>query len=246
MASTDKSKHPTFHVIENELDCDHCEARDRCPGAELTVDQLKELSDITTTRGPYQVGQAIYRMEDKFKNLYVIQKGAVKVESVSEDGANMVDGFYFLGELFGIDAIGDTHYRNDAIALETTWVCELAYDKLEDLCIKIPDLQHKIFQLLGHQIRQINDNVVHNRYLSAEKRVLLFLETLSESSVVKKNNQGQMQLPMSKGDMACYLGLRPESLSRALGKLANEGLIRNRARNIELLEHKTSFELAYK
>ena len=55
-----------------------------------------------------------------------------------------------------------------------------------------------------------------------------------------------MQLPMSKGDMACYLGLRPESLSRALGKLANEGVIRNHARKIELLEHKTSFQLAYK
>ena len=174
MAGSDDTKHHTFRVIENELDCDHCEARNRCPGAELTEDQLKKLSEISITRGPFQAGQAVYRMEDRFKSLYVIQKGAVKVESVSEDGTNMVDGFFFIGELFGIDAIGDTRYRNDAIALETTWVCELPYDKLESLCTQLPDLQHKIFQLLGHQIRLINDNLVHNRFLSAEKTRLGF------------------------------------------------------------------------
>jgi CRP/FNR family transcriptional regulator len=246
VAGSDDKKPTTFRVIENELDCDHCEARDRCPGSELSQSQLKQLSDITTTRGPFQSGQAIYRMEDHFRSLFVIQKGAVKIESVSEDGANMVDGFYFIGEMFGVDAIGDDYYRNDAIALETTWVCELPYTKLETLCTLLPELQRKIFMMLGHQIRKINENLVHNRSLSAEKRVLQFLETLSDSNVVKKNHQCQMQLPMSKGDMACYLGLRPESLSRALGKLSSDGVIRNHARKIELLQHNTSFELAYK
>ncbi|MCB1754811.1 MAG: Crp/Fnr family transcriptional regulator [Gammaproteobacteria bacterium] len=236
---------PRFRVIDNEMDCDHCEARDRCPGAELDQDQLKKLNSISATRGPFQAGQTIYRMEDKFKALYVIQKGAVKLESVSEDGVNMVDGFFFLGDMFGVDAIGATHYSNDAVALETTWVCELPYEKLEYLCEQIPGLQTRIFKLLAHQIRQINNTIVHNRYLSAEKRVLMFLEALSESNVVKKNNDGQMQLPMSKGDMAHYLGLRPESLSRALGKLANEGVIRNNAKKIELLRHRKSFQLAY-
>lgn len=235
---------PKLRVIGTELDCDSCEARDRCPGADLDHDQLKLLSSITTTRGPFRAGQAIYKMEDHFKSLYVIQEGAVKVETVSEDGVNMVDGFFFVGELFGIDAIGDSHYRNDAIALKKTWVCELPYDKLETLCTNIPDLQHKIFKLMGHQIRMINDNLVHNRYLSAEKRVLIFLRKLSDSNVVKKTDDGQMPLPMSKGDMACYLGLRPESLSRALSKLSSEGVIRNHAKKIELLEKATAFSLS--
>lgn len=234
---------PKLPVVGTELDCDTCEARSRCPGADLDRDQLRLLSSITTTRGPFQAGDTIYKMEDQFKSLYVIQEGAVKIETVSEDGVNMVDGFYFTGELFGIDAIGDSHYRNDAIALKKTSVCELPYDKLETLCTNIPDLQHKIFKLLGHQIRTINDNIVHNRYLSAEKRVLIFLRKLSDSNVVKKTNDGQIPLPMSKGDMACYLGLRPESLSRALSKLSSAGMIRNHAKKIELLENDTAFSL---
>ena len=229
-----------------KTDCSHCDARTRCPGAELDEEQLKALANISITRGPYQSGDTIYRMEDRFHSLYVIQKGAVKVESVSDEGDALVDGFFFSGELFGVDAIGDTRYRNDAVAMEATWVCELPYDKLEHLCLQIPELQHKIFKLLGHQIRQINDNLVHNRGLPAEKRVLLFLETLSESKVVQRNPDGQFHLPISKGDIACYLGLRPESLSRALSKLANEGVIRNNAKRIELVDSQTAFELAYK
>ncbi len=246
MGKSGGTNSPRLRVIGRERDCGQCEARERCPGAELSTEELEQLSNISVTRGPFQAGDAIYRMEGRFKSLYVIQKGAIKVESVSEDGVNLVDGFYFPGQLVGVDAIGDTHYRNDAVAMETTWVCEIPYSKLQSLCIQIPQLQKNIFKLLGSHIRQINDNMVHSRYLSAEKRVLLFLETLSESNVIKKNTSGQVHLPMSKGDMACYLGLRPESLSRALGKLVSEGLIRNHAKKIELLETDTSFELAYK
>ncbi len=244
MSNSGTTDLPKIRVVGSELNCDTCDARNRCPGADLDHNQLKLLSSITTTRGPFRAGQAIYKMEDHFKSLYVIQEGAVKVETVSEDGVNMVDGFFFAGEMFGIDAIGDSHYRNDAIALKKTRVCELPYAKLEILCASIPDLQHKIFKLMGHQIRMINDNLVHNRYLSAEKRVLIFLQKLSDSNVVKKTDDGQMPLPMSKGDMACYLGLRPESLSRALSKLSNEGIIRNHAKKIELLEKATAFSLS--
>lgn len=243
MSNADYTDRQRLRLVGSELDCDTCEARERCPGAELNDSQLQKLSQISTTRGPFKPGEAIFRMEDQFKSLYVVQKGAVKIETVSADGVNLVDGFYFAGELFGVDAIGSANYRNDAVALKNTWVCELPYNRLEELCSEIPELQHKIFQLLGHQIRVINDNLVHNRYLSSEKRVLLFLQTLSDSNVVKKNQDGQLQLPMSKGDMACYLGLRPESLSRALGKLASEGLIRNHAKRIELLEKAAAFSL---
>ncbi|MDO6460618.1 cyclic nucleotide-binding domain-containing protein [Granulosicoccaceae sp. 1_MG-2023] len=245
---TTEKPEPRLRVIASgaRTDCDQCEARDRCPGAGLNDEQLKALAAISTTRGPYKPGEAIYRMEDRFHSLFVVQTGAVKVESVSDEGDALVDGFYFSGEMFGVDAIGDSRYRNDAVAMESTWVCELPYDKLEHLCGQIPELQHKIFKLLGHQIRQINNNLVHNRGLPAEKRVMMFLQTLSESNVIRRNEAGRFRLPISKGDIACYLGLRPESLSRALSKLAAEGVIRNNAKLIELVESETAFELAYK
>jgi CRP/FNR family transcriptional regulator len=175
-----------------------------------------------------------------------VQTGAVKVESVSEEGINMVDGFYFPGEIFGLDGVGDQRYRNDAIALETTWVCEMQYEQLQALCVHLPVLLNNIFKIMGAQIRQVSDVMVHNRYLPADKRLLAFLEALSVGDLVKKSYDGSIHLPMSKADMACYLGLRPESLSRALSKLAKEGLIRNHAKKIELVHSNTSFDLAYK
>ena len=55
-----------------------------------------------------------------------------------------------------------------------------------------------------------------------------------------------IELPMSKGDIASYLGLRPESLSRALSKLQNEGVLRNQSKRLTLLNMEGSFPLVCK
>jgi len=194
---------------------------------------LRGLHRITQSRGPYPPGQAIFRIEDCFGALFVIQKGTVKIETTSRDGTHLVDGFFFRGDMLGLEAIGDDRYRHDAVALEPTWICELPYDQLESLCSFVPRLQHRIL-LLAQKIRHTTHTIMHGRYLSAEQRVLQFLRMLCQKQIIQqRDNQGSLLIPMSKGDIASYLGLRPESLSRALSKLQEAGLIRNHGREIE-------------
>ncbi len=233
--------------FKSEVDCHQCDTRSCCLGQGLSDEQLHGLRNITHTHGPYQPNQAIFKMEDRFKSLFIIQSGAVKIETISQDGTNLVDGFFLKGDLLGLEAIGDMQYRHDAIALEESWVCELPFEQLESLCSFIPRLQHKILVLLGQKIRYTNDTIVHGRNLSAEKRLLDFLQMLCQRMIMQKESTiGSLKLPMTKGDIASYLGLRPESLSRALKKLQCDGIIRNHSKKIEFLDNKAVHDLVCK
>jgi CRP/FNR family transcriptional regulator len=231
-----KMKNCSLHLVNADRDCDTCLLPKKCIGDGLSKEQSDSISSLIKSRGPFQAGETIFRMEDPFKSIFAIQSGSVKIESSLDDGTPLIHGFYFDGELIGIEAIGDTRYQSDAVALENTWICELPFEQIESLCIEIPKLQHELLELLGKRIRYTNSTIVRGRYLSADKRFLLFLSDLYQrKGLVNANGDKSVTLPMTKGDIAIHLGLRPESLSRALSKLQEEGFIRNRAREIEIL-----------
>jgi len=220
-----------------KLDCFECRATACCLRGGLSSEQFGSLREIARVHGPFQPGQAIFRIEDSFQSLFVVQAGSVKIQSVLHDGTHLVDGFFFSGDMMGLEAIGDRQYRHDAIALEPTWVCALPFEQLESLCSFMPRLQHRILALMGQKIRQTTDNIGHGRYMKAEERLLLFLVTLCRHEMMcRVSGQEGIYLPMTKGDIASYLGLRPESLSRALHKLQDKGIIRNDNKMIQILD----------
>lgn len=225
-----------LHLVNTGRDCNSCTLPRKCIGADLDQSQTDIISSIIRKRGPFQAGETIFKMEDPFKSIFAIQSGSVKIESSLDDGTPLIQGFYFSSELIGIEAVGDVKYQSDAVALETTWICELPFDQIESLCSQIPQLQHEILELLGKRLRYTNRAIVQGRYLSADRRFLLFLNDLYQrKGNITANGRRTVTLPMTKGDIAIHLGLRPESLSRALSKLQEEGVIRNRTREIEIL-----------
>lgn len=225
-----------LHLVNTQRDCAGCTLPRKCIGSALDPEQTDIISGIIRKRGPFKAGETIYKMEDPFKSIFAIQSGSVKIESSLDDGTPLIHGFYFSSELIGIEAVGDVKYQCDAVALDTTWICELPFDKLETLCSQIPSLQHEILELLGTRLRYTNRAIVQGRYLSADRRFLLFLNDLFQrKGSVSSDGKRSVVLPMTKGDIAIHLGLRPESLSRALTKLQDEGVIRNHAKEIEIL-----------
>jgi len=213
----------------------------------LDKEFISDINQISLDGGTFQAGAAIYRMEDRFRSLFIIQSGSVKVEKILEDGTNHVNGFYFRGDLFGFDSIGGALYNYDAIALETTRICIIPYDKLESLGSLVPRLQNMITTLLAGKLQQTNNLLIDSRYLSADKRLLIFLNNLCERNLVQsQNGKGRIHLPMPKTDIASYLGIRAESLSRILANLQKRGVIRNHNRSIEINDIDTAMRVISK
>ncbi len=233
-----------LQLLTNFSYCENCKSQNPCLGGGLNPEERKLFSRAIRHRFTFKMGARIFKVENKFKYLYAIQSGAVKIQTYAYDGTNLISGFYFSGDLIGIESIGDNVYRNDAIALSTTTVCEIPFNQLEELCDSIPALRHEVMMLFAKKIRHTEQAVVHGRHLHAKLRLLRFLQYLYEQNGVSRaDGSNRVLLPMSKGDIACYLGLCPESLSRALKKLEKEGVIRNRSKSIELLDTETYSEL---
>jgi CRP/FNR family transcriptional regulator len=220
-----------------------------CSGCELTKglskEQIRELSKITSITESFERDDRIYRTGDNFKSIFVVQRGSIKTEAVTYDGRAVVTGFYLPGDLFGIEGIGDATRSCDAVALSDAWVCELPFHQLEELCHNNSVLQHNLISLLGRKIGRDDHTILMMHNMRAECRVSRFITIFHERL---KSFYGEetkvITLPMTKDDIAKYLGFTPETLSRILTKLSNEGVIRNRSKTIEILDIQSLYRRA--
>jgi len=196
---------------------------------------MRDVSTLVQSKGPYEAGERIYKIQDKFKSLFIIKSGIVKVEKVDSDGNSHISRFHFSGDLIGLESIGDEQYSYNAIALEKTWVCEIPLDSLNLLGQSIISVQQTMISLLGKRVHQADDMLTQVRYLNSEQRLLVFFEMLCKRYFIQTiDSKKKLHLPMSKGDIASYLGMRPESVSRALRNLQNQGVIHNHLKSIEI------------
>ncbi len=170
-----------LHLINADNNCKHCQGAQLCLSFGLGGKSVDEFKDIIKEHGPYAPGDHIYGPNDDFTSLYSIQTGSVKTETVTIDGRQSVMGFYLSGDLIGIDAIGSKQFPNTAIAMENTWLCEIPYEPLLEICSHDPSLQHKLIETLGSKIHsdEYSWKVVRNE--SAGRRVMHFLYQLYKS-----------------------------------------------------------------
>lgn len=225
-----------LHLIKSSKDCVQCDIYSLCIAVGLDPGCTGQLSDIVKTVGPFKSAEHVYRTGDKFQSLYIVQTGVLKSQTTTPQGRHLVTGFYFPGDLVGLDGISSKTYPCYVTALERSWLCEVEFEELENLCRDQIGVQHELFSRLSSRIYKNEHQHIVNRGESADKRLAEFLFEIYErlnNSNQKRNNF--LHLPMTKADAASYLGLSAESVSRSLKRLEEKGIIRNSSKHIELL-----------
>jgi len=178
----------------------------------------------------------LYRIGDKFSNLYAIRLGHFKTFQVSPSGEQQVTGFQMAGELLGMDAISTEDHHCDAIALEDSEVCEIPFTRLEELFGSIPSLLHHFHRMMSQEITREQNVMLLLGNMRAEQRFAAFLTNLSSRYAARGYSSTTFQLRMSREEIGNYLGLTIESISRLLSRLKKQGLLRVANREIELLD----------
>ena len=237
----------SLRLIKEKLECNSCDSHNLCLEIWQNQETMRALNSATFSKGPYKTGDFIYKMEEQFRSLFIIQSGVIKLEKSLEDGNSHITGFYFPGDIIGLESAGGKKYDYDAVALDQTWVCEVPYNYFESQDESARLLKERIITLYGQKLREADNLITHGRYLASEQRLLQFLEVLCKR-LFSQNlaNARKLKLPMSKGDIANYLGLRPESVSRALQKLQSQGVIRNYKNAIEIIDIKVAKKMICK
>ena len=202
----------------------------------LRPEDVDRLDSIVKRNRPLQRGDHLFRSGESFRNLFVVKTGAVKTFTQSNDGDEQVVGFHLPGEVLGLDAIQDGTHGCSARALETTAICELPFDRLEDLSSNIPSLQHQMFRLLSKEISHEAEMMALLGRSTAEERVASFLMSLSERFKRRGFSATDFFLSMSRQEIGSYLGLALETVSRLFTRLQDEGILKVERKHVQILD----------
>lgn len=205
--------------------CGDCSLYQLCLPVEIEGAELAQLDRIIRRRRPLRRGEYLFRAGDPLRAVYAVRSGSVKTYTSSSDGDDHVTGFHLPGELVGLDAIGSGVHPVSARALETSSVCEVAYEGLEDLSMKIRGLQRQLLRLMSREIHHDEKMMVLLGGKAAEERLAALLSNMAGRFGERGFSSRTFRLSMSRSDIGSYLGLAVETVSRLFTRLQAEGLL---------------------
>jgi len=216
----------------SEHSCIHCSLNNLCIPIAVNNKELDRLEKIIKQSRTLTRNEHIFQEHSEFKSFFAVRSGAIKTYTISEEGEEQVNGFYLPGEIIGLDSTNTKNYSCSAKALERSNVCEILFDKLENLAGQIPSLQHHFFQLMSKEIqssRQLSRLLSKN---TAEERIASLLLNLSSRFKARNLSPKQFRLPMARNDIGNYLGLAVETVSRIFTRFQSKNIISVQGREI--------------
>ncbi len=227
---------PVVSLSNIKVACQNCSLASLCLPMGLAPADVDKLEAIVKRSRPLRRGDHLFESEHKFRSLFAVKTGSVKTYTLGPDGNEQVLGFHLPGELLGLDAIQSDVHRCSARVLETSSVCELPFERLEELASHIPTLQHQLFRLLSKEIGQDTDMVALLSRSPAEERLASFLLSLSERYQRRGFSAKEFILSMSRQEIGSYLGLALETVSRLFTRFQEDGILRVDRKHITILD----------
>ncbi|WP_346830965.1 fumarate/nitrate reduction transcriptional regulator Fnr [Pseudomonas abietaniphila] len=222
--------------MQRKAVCCNCTVRDLCLSVGMSAGDVTRLSEIIPQRIKIKKGAALYHAGDPLRSLYAVRFGFFKTTIISEDGREQLTGFQMAGEMLGIDAISDDRHVCDAVALEDSEVCPIQFSELEKLSRELPSLQHNLNRILSQEIVRDHEMLLLMGNLNAEERMAAFLLNLSNRMRHRGYSPIAFVLRMTREDIGSYLGLRLETICRAIGYLRDNAIVRISGRAVEILD----------
>jgi CRP/FNR family transcriptional regulator len=214
-----------------------------CLPVGLDASDLDKLEVLIERKKPLQPREGVFLSGEPFTSIYAVRSGSIKSFCIDADGREQVTGFYFPGELFGWHGLANEHYQNTAIALETTSLCEIPYEKLDNLGNSIPSVEKYVMKLISREINADQQLIALLAGNSAQQKLASLLLSISDRLVQQKLSSTRPWLPMSRGEIGNYLGLTVETVSRVLGHFQRKKYLAVNKKEIEILNKKALRDL---
>lgn len=227
-----------------QANCNNCRLGPICLPFALESSEVDQLDRIIQRSKPLQKNQHLYREADHFHSVFAVRSGTLKAYRTTDDGREQVTGFYFPGEILGMDGISNNSHASSAKTLETAAVCEIPFASLERLSAVIPHLQRHFFQLMSREIAQDQQLITLLSKSSADERVCALLLSVSSRNARRNLSATRFRLSMSRVDIGNYLGLTVETVSRVFSRLQKLQILKVENKEIEIIDAEALEELA--
>lgn len=214
--------------------CNSCRLSSLCFPENLPSSAVAAVSDLIRQRRPLSRGEPLFTAGGPFRAIYAVRSGSIKTSTVLANGDEHVCGFHLPGEILALDALASGTHVSTAVALETSSVCEIPYQALERLGAELPSIHQRLLIIMSREVyleRGLSQTLARR---SAEQRLAVMLLSLSERFSERGQSSTRFRLPMSRYELANYLGLTPETMSRVFRRLHQQALVAADGKEIEI------------
>jgi CRP-like cAMP-binding protein len=206
----------------------------------LPEDQLGGLASIVVDSN-YQRGQTIFSEGDDGTGFYVVVSGRVKIFKLSADGKEQILHIFDEGEPFGEVAVfAGMHFPANAEAMVKSRIFYFPRNALVDLIKKDPFIAMNMLAVLSRRLRGFAALIEDLSLKEVPGRLAAHLLYLSK----QKEGSTDLELTITKGQLASLLGTIPETLSRILTKMTKQGLVESSGPQIKILDREALLDLA--
>jgi CRP/FNR family transcriptional regulator, nitrogen fixation regulation protein len=204
----------------------------------LRTDALGDVMSQMGLRMTFARDEEIFGQDEEADLVYRVVEGAVRTTRLMSDGRRQIGDFYFEGELFGLEH-GETH-KFSAEALSDCTVQVLKRSALRKLSDTDPAIERMVWHATARELARAHEHVLLLGRKTACERVASLLQRVAE-----RFGPDNAELPMGRQDMADYLGLTIETVSRMLSQLQQSAVIRfNGVRNFRIANQQALSRLA--
>ncbi len=212
--------------------CVACEIRELAVCSVLESHELDELVSILTSVD-CDPGDAIFYEGDPADHLFNVTSGAVRISKLLPDGRRQVTGFLFPGDFLGL-AFNES-YTYSAEAVGSSTLCRFPRRDLERLLSEHPKMERRLLGMASNELATAQDQMLLLGRKTAREKLATFLLMLSARAERRGHDANPIDVPMTRADIADYLGLTIETVSRTFTELRKGGLIEPQgATNIRL------------
>lgn len=201
--------------------CFDCKVRSLAVCGVLDAAALREfkLSGITVH---YDAGETVVFESDVAASVYSLTSGLLRLSKLLPDGRRQIAGFLFPGDFLGITMEEEHAFTAEAIATST--LCRFQRSRFDEFVSSHPSVESRLYAVAAHELAAARQQLVLLGRKTATERVASFLLMLAGRC--ERDHQEEVALPMSRADIADYLGLRIETVSREITGLKTSHIIR--------------------
>ena len=235
---------PSLDLLQLRRTCRACALHELCLPASIAPEELTTLDSIVRARRPLDRGQALFASGLRFQALFVVRSGSFKTTLAGNAGEEQVLGFHLPGEVIGFDALCDDVHRCNAEALERSSVCEVPFAQIDEFATRVPGLYHQLMRIASREVVRDHEHLMMMGRKQAQERLAVFLRSLSERYHNLHRSPELLELSMSRHELANYLGLVVETVSRLFTRFEEAGVLSVNRKQIHILDFAKLDELA--
>ena len=200
------------------------------------VDRLQAVPSLPIAWHRLHAGETLHHEGAVADAIHFVRAGAFKIFRTAEDGYEQVLGFAVRGEVLGFESLANGTHPSAAMALEESSVYSLPLTEFQSLGQRLPELDLLVHRAVSGALMRRGELAEMMAAVAAEVRLARFLLQLSRRMGECGESPRRLHLRMSRRDIASYLGVAHETVSRSFGALARWGWLRVDNREVEILD----------